>query len=302
MIKAVNIFKKYEGHQALKGVSFEIPENTIFGLLGPNGAGKTTFLRILTQIYSYDSGQIFFKNELLSPRHLEHISYLPEERGLYKKMKVREELIYLAQLKGIQAGEAKKRIDSWLEKFQLTHWKNNPVEDLSKGMQQKVQFILSVIAQPKLLILDEPFSGFDPVNAEMLTEEIIRLKKNGCTILFSTHRMDTVEELCDNIVFLNEGKKMMGGSVEEIKKEFKKNIYCIEGTGTLEEKSKIYKILSFKKFRDGRFSASVSLSAGNENDLLKELMQSMKLTLFKEYTPSVKDIFISLSGAHPKTE
>ena len=221
ILSAKNIVKKYAAHTALDDVSLDIPAQSIFGLLGPNGAGKTSLIRIINQITGPDSGEVFFENEKLSPKHVEQIGYLPEERGLYKKMEVGEQALYLAQLKGMKKAEAKKKLKYWFEKFEIDAWWNKKVEELSKGMQQKVQFIVTVMHEPKLLILDEPFSGFDPINANLIKNEILNLKKQGSTILFSTHNMGSVEELCDNIALINRSKKIVDGSVKDIRKKKK---------------------------------------------------------------------------------
>jgi len=206
-----NVVKRYAEHTALAGVSLEIPMGQIFGLLGPNGAGKTSLIRIINQITAPDEGQVIFDGELLQPKHVEQIGYLPEERGLYKKMKVGEQLMYLAQLKGLSRTEAQNRLKDWFIRLDIKDWWNKPVDDLSKGMQQKTQFIATVVHEPKLLILDEPFSGFDPINANMLKEEILGLKERGTTILFSTHRMESVEELCDSIALINHSQVVLTG-------------------------------------------------------------------------------------------
>ena len=233
ILSAKNIVKRYSSHTALDDVTLEIPNQSIFGLLGPNGAGKTSLIRIITQITGPDSGEIIFGGEKLSQKHIGQIGYLPEERGLYKKMEVGEQALYLAQLKGMSKAEAKKKLKLWFEKFEIDTWWNKKVEELSKGMQQKVQFIVTVLHEPKLLILDEPFSGFDPINANIIKNEILHLKKQGSTILFSTHNMGSVEELCDNIALINKSKKILDGSVKDIRKQFKSNIYEIEFSGSM---------------------------------------------------------------------
>lgn len=218
-IEVINLTKRYADHLALNNVSLSVPEQSIYGLLGPNGAGKTTLIRILNQITGPDSGQILIDGEPLNPKHTERIGYLPEERGLYKKMKVGEQAIYLAQLKGIQKAEAERRLKLWFEKFEIEGWWNKTVEELSKGMQQKIQFITTVIHEPDILIFDEPFSGFDPINANLLKESILELREKGATILLSTHNMNSVEELCDSISLINKGEKILEGKVTEIKQQ-----------------------------------------------------------------------------------
>src|SRR5690606_14902913 len=211
MLEINHIVKQYAGHRALDDVSARVEKGTIFGLLGPNGAGKTSLIRIINQITAPDSGEIYFDGERLNPSHIERIGYLPEERGLYKKMEIGEQMLYLARLKGLSKHEAASRIRHWFEKMEMQSWWNKKVEDLSKGMQQKVQFVATVIHQPDLIILDEPFSGFDPVNANLIKEEILALNRNGATIIFSTHRMESVEELCDSIILINKSKKILDG-------------------------------------------------------------------------------------------
>src|SRR5690606_13221295 len=242
-----NIIKQYANHRALDDVSIDIPEGKIFGLLGPNGAGKTSLIRIINQITAPDSGKIYFDNELLSPKHIEQIGYLPEERGLYRKMKVGEQMIYLAQLKGLSKTEARKKLSYWFKKLDMATWWDKRIEDLSKGMQQKVQFIATILHDPKLIILDEPFSGFDPVNAQIIQEEILELNKNGATIIYSTHRMETVEELCDNIALINKSKKILDGAVKEIKKQYQNQSFLIDflATGSLvNHNNSIYQLIA----------------------------------------------------------
>jgi ABC-2 type transport system ATP-binding protein len=226
-----DLSKRYSNHTALDKVSITIPEKTIYGLLGPNGAGKTTLIRIINQIINSDEGQITIFGEKLKPGHVDNIGYLPEERGLYKKMKVGDQLLYLAQLKGLSRKDALDRIKIWLEKFEIKDWWHKKVEDLSKGMAQKVQFISTVLHEPKLIILDEPFSGFDPVNAELITEKILELKENGSTIIFSTHRMETVESLCDHIALINKSKKILEGPKKLVKEQYRSNTFIVEHKG-----------------------------------------------------------------------
>ena len=218
-IEVINVTKRYADHLALDNVSLSVPEGQIYGLLGPNGAGKTTLIRILNQITGPDMGKVLIDGEPLQPKHVERIGYLPEERGLYKKMKVGEQAIYLAQLKGISKPEATRRLRQWFEKFEIGNWWNKTVEELSKGMQQKVQFITTVIHEPDILIFDEPFSGFDPINANLLKESILELRDKGATILLSTHNMNSVEELCDSISLINKGEKILEGKVSDIKEQ-----------------------------------------------------------------------------------
>lgn len=223
------VVKRFANHTALNGVSIQVPEGQIFGLLGPNGAGKTTLIRIINRITAPDSGEVRFNGHLSQAEDIYHIGYLPEERGLYKKMKVGEQAIYLAQLKGLSKAEATSRLKLWFEKFEITPWWNKKLEELSKGMQQKVQFIITILHKPQLLIFDEPFSGFDPVNAELLKREILELKKEGHTIIFSTHNMASVEEICDNIALINHSEVVLQGNVKEVRSRFKANTYLSSG-------------------------------------------------------------------------
>src|SRR6201988_1192634 len=233
LLSVQNVTKRYATHVALKNVSIEIPEQCIYGLLGPNGAGKTSLIRIINQITAPDEGEVLLNGKKLSPEDISHIGYLPEERGLYKKMKVGEQALYFARLKGMSRADAMKELKIWFEKFEMGGWWNKKVEELSKGMQQKVQFIVTVIHKPKLLILDEPFSGFDPINANLIKNEILELRKNGATVIFSTHNMGSVEELCDNIALLHQSKKILDGPVKEIRKQFKTNTYTIAFKGNM---------------------------------------------------------------------
>ena len=226
IFKAENVSKAYAGHVAIENISVEVPEGSIFGVLGPNGAGKTTFIRIINQITGPDTGSLWFDGERLEQKHLVNIGYLPEERGLYKKMKVGEQALYLCQLKGLPKKEALQKLKYWFEKFGIEAWWNKKVEELSKGMAQKVQFIVTVLHEPKLLILDEPFSGFDPINTNLIKSEILELKKKGTTIIFSTHNMGSVEELCDHITLINKSRNILEGQIDEIRKKYKSNSRC----------------------------------------------------------------------------
>ena len=296
ILSAKNIVKKYATHTALDDVSLDIPAQSIFGLLGPNGAGKTSLIRIINQITGPDSGEIFFENEKLSQKHIEQIGYLPEERGLYKKMEVGEQALYLAQLKGMKKAEAKKKLKYWFEKFEIDAWWNKKVEELSKGMQQKVQFIVTVLHEPKLLILDEPFSGFDPINANLIKNEILDLKKKGSTILFSTHNMGSVEELCDNIALINRSKKIVDGSVKDIRKENKSNVIEVEFTGNMMGFTN--SLWTFGKLGEHSAEgevckAQIQLTPGStSNQLLSSILPVVQIHSFKEVVPSMNDIFI----------
>ncbi|MBL0330533.1 MAG: ATP-binding cassette domain-containing protein [Bacteroidetes bacterium] len=296
ILSAKNIVKRYAAHTALDDVSLDIPAQSIFGLLGPNGAGKTSLIRIINQITGPDSGEIFFENEKLAPKHIEQIGYLPEERGLYKKMEVGEQALYLAQLKGMKKDEAKKKLKYWFEKFEIDAWWNKKVEELSKGMQQKVQFIVTVLHEPKLLILDEPFSGFDPINANLIKNEILDLKKKGSTILFSTHNMGSVEELCDNIALINRSKKIVDGSVKDIRKANKSNVIEVEFTGNMMGFTNslwTYGKLGEHSAEGEICKAQIELTPGStSNQLLSSILPVVEIHSFKELVPSMNDIFI----------
>ena len=227
LLEVKNVVKTYGDFTALNNVSLNIPKESVFGLLGPNGAGKTSLIRIINQITLPDSGLILLDGEALAPKHIAHIGYLPEERGLYKSMKVGEQALYLAQLKGMSKHEAKKRLKYWFEKFDIAAWWDKKIEELSKGMAQKVQFIVTVLHQPKLLIFDEPFSGFDPINAQLIAKEILQLRHEGATIIFSTHRMESVEEMCDEIALIDKSNKILDGKLDDIKRTFKTNTFQI---------------------------------------------------------------------------
>ena len=225
LLEATNISKNFGEFQALSDVSIQVPKHSIFGLLGPNGAGKTTLIRIINQITMPDVGHVILDGEPLKPEHVQYIGYLPEERGLYKSMKVGEQALYLAQLKGLSYRQAKQRLNHWFEKFEISHWWDKKIEELSKGMAQKIQFIVTVLHQPKLLIFDEPFSGFDPINANLIKDEILQLRDEGATVIFSTHRMESVEELCDHIALIHQSKKILDGNLIDIKRKHKTNTF-----------------------------------------------------------------------------
>lgn len=294
MLEIKNIVKQYASHRALDDVSLFIPEGKIFGLLGPNGAGKTSLIRIINQITAPDSGIIYFNNEILNPQHIEQIGYLPEERGLYKKMKVGEQMVYLAQLKGLSKQEAKKRLNYWFEKLDITNWWNKKVEDLSKGMQQKVQFVATVLHDPKLIILDEPFSGFDPVNAQIIQDEILELNKNGATIIYSTHRMETVEELCDNIALINKAKKILDGSVKEIKKQYTTHTYTIDYKSNVEvDLNNLFDIIDNRQAADGESQLTIKLKGATSlNQAISYMIDKLEILQIQEIIPSIHDIFI----------
>ena len=286
-----NVVKRYADHTALAGVSLEIPKGQIFGLLGPNGAGKTSLIRIINQITAPDEGRVLFDGELLQPKHVEQIGYLPEERGLYKKMKVGEQLLYLAQLKGLSKAEAQNRLKDWFIRLDIKDWWNKQVDDLSKGMQQKTQFIATVVHEPKLLILDEPFSGFDPINANMLKDEILGLKERGTTILFSTHRMESVEELCDSIALINHSQVVLTGEKDEVRNRFKKFEYEISYSGQLAD-SKAFEVISVVPEKN---KAIIKLTQPDQTNLaIAALLKQVDLFEFKELIPSFNDIFIQV--------
>lgn len=297
MLEIKNIVKQYASHRALDDVSIHIPKGKIFGLLGPNGAGKTSLIRIINQITAPDEGEIYFDGELLNPKHIGRIGYLPEERGLYKKMEIGEQMIYLAQLKGLSKSEAKVRIKYWFEKLQIESWWNKKVEDLSKGMQQKVQFVATVLHQPDLIILDEPFSGFDPVNAQIIQNEILELNENGATIIYSTHRMETVEELCDNIALLNKSKKIVDGAVKDIKETYKTNTYVVDyqpksGSSITQVGNTVFELVSDTAVDDIN-RVTLTINPGYElNDVLLQLIPNFSINQISEVIPSMHDIFI----------
>jgi ABC-2 type transport system ATP-binding protein len=295
ILKATNVSKTYANHIALDDISITIPSQCIFGLLGPNGAGKTTLIRIITQIIAPDTGNIFFNGQRLTSDHIGMIGYLPEERGLYKKMKVGEQLLYLSQLKGLSKQEAVKRIKLWFEKFEIGSWWNKHIEDLSKGMQQKIQFIATVLHEPKLIILDEPFSGFDPINANLIKDEIIELKEKGATIIFSTHRMETVEQLCDYIALINKSKKILDGSKKEIKDAYKSNTYIIEHKGLFGGLSESFSVLQQEKLEEDQYMTTIKINENlaSSNQLLAEMINKVEISAFRELIPSFNDIFIA---------
>ena len=295
-----SVSKHYGDFTALNNVSINVKEGSIFGLLGPNGAGKTTLIRIINQITRPDEGKILFNNEPLNINHIRDIGYLPEERGLYPKMNIGDQAVYLAQLKGLQRDAAKSELRKWFDKFGIEDWWNRKVTELSKGMAQKVQFIVTVLHKPKLLIFDEPFSGFDPINANIIKDEILDLRNKGATIIFSTHRMESVEELCEDIALINKSNKILDGNLDEIKTKFKSNIYEVGVSANnpdllYKELEKIFKTLkpSFKTIGEN-LKLNVKLnSKQNSDDLLKILNQNAKVIHFKEVIPSANEIFIN---------
>lgn len=292
-----NVSKRYSNHQALSNVSLTVPKGSVFGLLGPNGAGKTSLIRIINQITGPDSGEIFFKGEKLAGRHVERIGYLPEERGLYKKMTVYDQVMYLARLKGLSAFEARKRIDHWFSRFEMQGWRKKKIEELSKGMQQKVQFIVTVIHEPELLILDEPFSGFDPINAQLIKNEILDLRKRGSTVIFSTHNMGSVEELCDHIALINKSEKILDGPVKEIRKAYRSNIYRIAFQGNVIGFTNALwtgaEIIEKHDEGDGTHVFTLrALQKMNGSQLLAAVIPHCEIVSFNEVMPTMNDIFI----------
>lgn len=296
ILEAVGVSKAYANHQALSEVNINIPRGQIFGLLGPNGAGKTTFIRIINQITGPDTGHILFNGEKLHPKHVEEIGYLPEERGLYKKMKVGEQLMYLAQLKGMKKSEALEKLKYWFIKFDIKDWWNKNVEDLSKGMAQKTQFIATIVHEPSLIILDEPFSGFDPINANLLKDEILELKEKGTTIIFSTHRMESVEELCDNICLINKSRAVLQGSKKDIKQQFKENLFEIKYSGNLVSDSSLFTIKSAET-NEGLVDSLIALNDGvSTGQVLQNLISQVDIKYFSEKVPTFNEIFIKVVG------
>lgn len=294
ILQTKNVVKRYANHTALNGVSISVPKGSIYGLLGPNGAGKTSLIRIITQITGADSGEVLVHGEPLMPKHTEEIGYMPEERGLYRKMKVGEQLIYLARLKGMKQNEARIKIKEWLKRLEIDGWWNKNVEDLSKGMQQKVQFISTVLHKPQLIILDEPFSGLDPVNENIIRDEILALRQQGSTIIFSTHRMETVEELCDDIALINKSQKILEGRKKEIKEQHKTHTFLMETDKKITQVSNQFNLIDCKSNENGNFVSKIKILEGTNNELLGEVMQSANIVSFSEEFPSMHDIFIQL--------
>jgi ABC-2 type transport system ATP-binding protein len=296
LLSIQEVSKRYGSHVALQNINLEIQQGHVFGLLGPNGAGKTSLIRIINQITAPDEGRIIFKGETLRHEHIAHIGYLPEERGLYKKMKVGEQCVYLAQLKGLSKQEAVKRLTYWFERFDIMAWWNKTIEDLSKGMAQKVQFITTILHEPELLILDEPFSGFDPINAALIREEMLRLKSLGATIILSTHDMGSVEELCDEIGLINQSKLILSGPVKEVKNQFKQHLYAVEYIGTAMELGIAlghqFELMDHQVL-DGFNQAKIKIHGGLKlNDLLRAVMPHIEILSAHELVPDMHEIFI----------
>ncbi|RDY60925.1 ABC transporter ATP-binding protein [Flagellimonas nanhaiensis] len=299
ILVANNVSKTFGNYTALSNISLKIPTNCIYGLLGPNGAGKTTFIRIINQITYQDQGEILFNGEPLAPKHISVIGYLPEERGLYKSMKVGEQALYLAQLKGLSKNEAKKRLKYWFDRLDIGDWWNKKIQELSKGMAQKVQFIVTVLHKPKLLIFDEPFSGFDPINANIIKDEILQLKENGTSIIFSTHRMESVEELCEHIALIHKSEKILDGKLSEIKKAYKNNIFNVglqleqDNEMLLKNLQDKFNILSSSYNEEERqLDFVMKLPSSQTGDVLATLSNHANVNRFEETIPSANDIFI----------
>jgi len=297
-LEANQVVKKYANHLALNEVNLQVPENSIYGLLGPNGAGKTTLIRIINQITGPDSGEIIFNGRPLQTDDVHRIGYLPEERGLYKKMKVGEQALYLARLKGLSRHDALKKLKFWFEKFEIQPWWDKKVEELSKGMQQKIQFVVTVLHEPKLLIFDEPFSGFDPINANLLKQEILALKKNGATILFSTHNMGSVEELCDHITLINQSKTILTGQIDEIRQGYKDNLIKFDFTGNetlIREKLRGNFNVEKVEAVNGHHTAFVKmLNDATINDMIGAVINDAQIHGLQEVLPTMNDIFIKV--------
>ena len=298
ILEVRQVVKKYGEFTALNSVSLTVPKGSIYGLLGPNGAGKTSLIRIINQITMPDSGTILLDGELLQPHHIQHIGYLPEERGLYKSMKVGEQCLYLAQLKGLTKQDAKKQLDYWFDKPEIKGWWDKKIEELSKGMAQKVQFVVTVLHRPKLLIFDEPFSGFDPVNANIIKDEILELKKNGATIIFSTHRMESVEELCDDIALIHKSNKLIEGKLTDVKRQHRTNSFEV-GILTNNIEGLMYDLTQkftvdqaqFKSLNDD-LKLEIAIGTSTPNELLQILTERGQVTHFVEKIPTANDIFI----------
>ncbi len=298
LLQVNQVTKTFGNHTALNKVSLDIEKGQIFGLLGPNGAGKTTLIRIINQITIPDSGTVLLDGEALQAHHIKNIGYLPEERGLYKSMKVGEQALYLAQLKGLSKTEAKKRLKIWFERLEIGNWWDKKIQELSKGMAQKIQFVVTVLHEPKLLIFDEPFSGFDPINANLIKDQILRLREDGATVIFSTHRMESVEELCDDIALIDKSNKLIDGNLLDIKRQFKTNTYqigIVPNSTSLEAELKANFDVSPTQFKsiNNELQLNVKLEVNqNPNDLLQYLITKGNVSHFVELIPSANDIFI----------
>ena len=294
LLNVKNICKSYVNHRALDNISIDIPRANIFGLLGPNGAGKTTLIRIINQIINQDSGQILLHGTNINYNDIRKIGYMPEERGLYKKMKIGDFLLFMGKLKGLSRSESINSARDWFNNLEVSNWWNKNIEDLSKGMSQKVQFISTVLHNPDLIILDEPFSGFDPVNANLIKKNLLRLKDEGKTIIFSTHRMESVDELCDNLVMINKSKKILSGKINDIKSAYKSDIYKIKHLNKIDDKITNFSVIDSKIVFDNIYESEIKLTKKiSSNDLLRLLLSnSIEILEFKQKTPNMNDIFI----------
>ncbi len=298
ILEVNQVVKQYGDYTALNAVTLNIPKGSIYGLLGPNGAGKTSLIRIINQITMPDSGTVIFDGEQLQPKHIQHIGYLPEERGLYNTMKVGEQCLYLAQMKGLSKAEAKKQLEYWFDKLGIQGWWNKKIQELSKGMAQKIQFVVCVLHKPKLLIFDEPFSGFDPVNAIIIKDEILALRDQGATIIFSTHRMESVEEMCDHIALIHKSNKLIEGKINDVKREFKTNTFEVgilsDKPDALMQSLNQHFTTSPAQFKslNNEYKLNIQLGNASPNELLNSLTAFGQITHFVEKIPSVNDIFI----------
>jgi len=298
ILEVNKVLKQYGDYTALNEVSLAVPKGSIYGLLGPNGAGKTSLIRIINQITLPDSGEVIFDGEKLQPKHVQYIGYLPEERGLYKTMKVGEQCLYLAQMKGLSKAEAKKQLDYWFDRLEIQGWWNKKIQELSKGMAQKIQFVVTVLHKPKLLILDEPFSGFDPVNANLIKDEIIELNRQGTSVIFSTHRMESVEEMCDHIALIHKSNKLIEGKLDDVKRQYRTNSFEVgilsdNVEGLMYDITQKFSVAqtNFKSLND-EIKLEIQLGNALPNELLNLLTQRGQVTHFVEKIPSVNDIFI----------
>jgi ABC-2 type transport system ATP-binding protein len=291
LLEIQGVSKAYKDHQAIRDIDFRVPRGSIFGLLGPNGAGKTTLIRIINQITAPDTGQVLFDGEPLKPDHIARIGYLPEERGLYKKMKVLEQIIYFGRLKNLSKKEASARAKAWMKRFDIESWANKKVEELSKGMQQKIQFIITVLHKPDLIILDEPFSGFDPVNTELIKQEIKRLRDKGATVIFSTHRMESVDEICDYLGMIHKSQKVLEGSVHDVRNSYKKEELVVRYKGDLNGLSEAV-VEELKSYADGTREVVMKVDT-HRKKLIEQLNNQVDLLSFEDRLPSIHEIFIS---------
>ena len=297
MLQAKNVYKTYNAGKkiALQDFSIDVPTGSVYGLLGPNGAGKTSFIRIINQITQADTGEVFINGEKLNPNHIKDIGYMPEERGLYKNMTVGDQLLYFGELKGMSKNHALEQAKYWFDQLEIDHWWKKKLSELSKGMAQKIQFVVTVLHQPKLLILDEPFSGFDPVNANLVKDQILKLKEQGTTIILSTHRMESVEEMCDSVALINNSKKILDGKIFEVREQFKQNLYNIVLSEVISEEFEILKNkYNFHDVTDKHGLISFDLNyKEDQNLLLNDLMKAGKIRSFDEKIPSMNEVFIT---------